>query len=93
MEECIESSGHTCDMIMEEDCKYLGENVYESPSGSVKSKDNCQDLCIQFEFSGCNYWNYVGKTSTCYLYGSKERACQAVGGPQHPNISECMSKD
>ena len=72
-------------------CAQLGELVYKSPDGSVRTKDACQDLCVDFEFLNCNYWNFVDKT--CYLYTSQDRNCQAIGGPQKPNITECMSKD
>ena len=57
---------------MEEDCEYLGLIVYESPSGSVTSKDYCQDLCLTFEYSGCKYWSYVKSEKKCYLYESKD---------------------
>ena len=92
IEDCITSLGETCDMIMEENCEYLGELVYNSPSGSVRTKDDCQDLCLGFEFLDCKYWSYLKSNSTCYLYNSQERKCQAIGGPQLPSIEECMSK-
>ena len=76
-----------------EDCEYMGELVYISPPGSIRTKDKCEDLCMDFEFLNCNYWSFVKSSSTCYLYTSQDRNCQAIGGPQKPNITECMSKD
>ena len=86
------STEETCDMFMEEDCEYLGLIVYESPSGSVTSKDYCQDLCSTFEYSGCKYWSYVKNEKKCFLYDSKDRICQSIGGPLHPSITDCTSK-
>ena len=93
VEDCIISLEPTCDMIMEEDCEYIGELVYTSPPGSIRTKDKCEDLCMDFEFLNCNYWSFVKSSSTCYLYTSQDRNCQAIGGPQRPNITECMSKE
>ena len=72
---------------MEEGCEYLGEIIYEAPSGETQSAEYCQDLCPLF---GCTYWSYDGNTKACILYDSEDRVCQGLGGGQEPSIQGCM---
>ena len=91
MESCLASPDETCDRIMEEKCEYLGEKLYESSPGYIVGSSHCHDLCAIYDH--CMYWYYVGDGKICYLYDSSDRACQAIGGGQHPAIEQCMSKN
>ena len=78
---------------MEENCEYLGELVYKSPTGTIVGPNYCQQLCTEFEAFNCKYWYYVGSEKICSLYDSYDRACQALGGGQIPSIEQCMGKE
>ena len=86
----MSSSEETCDRIIEENCEYSGEVIYEAPPGSIRTPEYCQALCA--EFARCVDWSYIGGSKICYLYDSDERMCQGLGGPQQPSITECMNR-
>ena len=75
--------------MIQEDCDYLGDQIFESPPGSIVSSRRCQKLCLDFQFQNCTYWSYIGNEKTCYLYNSDERSCRAIGGPETPALEEC----
>ena len=80
----------TCARIIEENCDYINEPIFSTPPGSILGPTRCQELCTEFTLPPCIYWSYIASEMKCDLYDSNDRVCHAVGGPQRPDLAQCM---
>ena len=82
----------TCDAIMDENCKYLGDRLtaFEPPVGDIDSIQECQKWTSNFEGGGAAYFCFLGLTEECLIYKNLEAECDTVGGPAvAPPLDEC----
>lgn len=92
IDECFQIDDQVCDLFIREDCEYIGAILSEPPPGTISNPKQCEQLCIQYEQIGCEYWVYYQMLTTCTLLKSGDRACHTWGGPRAPSFAECTGK-
>ena len=88
-DECLSSSGMTCNEIIRETCSYKGNVVHSTPEGSSPDVSHCSQLCISYEGDDCMYWKFDKNKMQCTLYDNKASDCSFVSGPKLPSIETC----
>ncbi|PFH35770.1 PAN domain-containing protein [Besnoitia besnoiti] len=63
---------------------YVGHDIAKVEDGTITSPSSCQTACQQT--AGCQYWTFVGQTSSCYL-----KDHQALLGHKHSSDTVGMT--
>ena len=102
LSDCIQKDNldNTCDLFLQENCQYSGNEVFRAEPGSVIDAFECQEFCKLFESgSTCRYWKFeVAETSpnngtSCILYDSWDpKSCTSIHGPYEPYHYKCGPK-
>ena len=74
LEDCLIDTDHGCDSFTGVECEYSGhETGLSPPDGQIKSAEECETLCKQFQMIGCQYWifQYKETSSSCQLLDSQ----------------------
>ena len=72
--QCLIATDHGCDAFTDLECQYLGQDTGLSPpDGQIKSAEECEELCKNFQIIGCNYWVFEYKeiSPSCRILDSK----------------------
>jgi len=80
-----------CDYLVNEECKYDGEDLDRFPEGEIVDDGTCKEAC-ELQAPDCKYWIYHRKESLCILKKSGSRDCKVWGGPKDPNWEICRGK-
>ena len=79
-----------CDNLLEEDCEYNGELLYEFRAGAIVGPRICQRQCQIME-PDCKYWIYHSRGNLCILKRDGRRKCNGWGGPKEPSFDFCQN--
>jgi len=79
-----------CDLLIDEECTYHGENLKEFPEGAIITADACQFECEDRK-PRCKYWIFHYYEKLCILKKEHNKTCSVWGGPggvKNPTFNE-----
>merc|ERR1712133_197046 len=79
-----------CYSLLEEDCEYNGELLFEVTKGDVTNAPTCASWCQDF-FPDCKYWIFNRKEDLCILKRDGRKTCKGWGGPKEPSFDHCQN--
>merc|ERR1719153_1047629 len=88
IDDCAKEENPSCDSFVRENCLYKGAEVLVKDS--ITDAHACQDLLITVGWIyKAVYFSFDSIKQVCVLYDALNMDCDAISGPNHPDIEEC----